>query len=306
MSNSRDLQDRLFSANDFSRIAQLDPNLRLAQMAQMLVAESGRNIMVRTTPSDLRVGDKRALGVLDVPAGYHAIDAYDRRNSAWGIEGLIGTQGIDRNPALQDVLAGIGTLFAREGRSTLVCGESANPRCYIRAVKTGATWTDLTVEVSAAALAYLPGAKGYLTHQHNSNQLGFLPIEAAQQGRFHAQEWQSVSVPEVKTITGFAPRVQTARGVMIHVIGQDDRPASVSYNLEEIGAGRIEEEARMNTPAGLVFRGFRDGETGVVQNRTDRPLAEFNPGVNLVSLKELERAFGAPARQVIAASTSAA
>lgn len=296
------LETKSYTPDEFVGLAARESNLRTAQIHQLLVARDGTHVVLKINPAGERIADKRATGPCEVEAGYLAVDAYERRNGQMNTEALTGTTGIDQSAILGQVLQGIGSLFNREGRCVLVCGQSANTTCYMRAAKTGKAWTNLTEAISAVEVAYVPGAKIYLIRKGEGNQIGCLPIEAAADGSFTTDNWKFVAVPGAKAVTGIPPRVQSSRAVMAHIVDFQGSSATVALDLTEIGDGHITvpADAIAKTPAGLCFRGFVDGQTAAIQNNAGREIAGLQPGMSLVTTAVFERTFGPPARAVLA------
>ena len=291
----------------FAALATHERNLRVEQVHMVRLREDGGEIRLLVTESGYRIAEKRAMGPGYVPPGFHAIVVYDRRNGSANAEFLISTAGIKDNPGLEQALAGIRTLLNRQGRNNLVCAAVADAHVYMRAQKTGACWVNLTNEIDAVEVAYMPGAKGYLARKADGRALGFLPVETTSEGIFRASAWRFVDVPGTKAVLSIPPRIQTARAVMVSAIDTESRPVAVTLDLTEIGVGTIyaPAEATQNTAPGLAFRGFSDGTTAVVENTTDREVHGLLPGANLVPTEALPSLFGNAARALIGLAISA-
>lgn len=295
----------------FSILARLEPGLRLPQVRSVFATFDGSRVILNVTDPGERIAEKRALGTLLTPAGCHAIDLYDRRTVGETVcEIFVGTEGITENSALEAMLAGVGTLLDREGRTNLVCGVTADTHCYVRVKRNGtpSAWADLTSEFGAVEIAYVPGAKVYIARKPDSNMLGVLPIEVALEGKFGARHWSFVAVPGANAVTGLQPRIITSRAVMVHIMTEDAMSATVAYNFEMIGVGKIEAEADAlsRTSPWVRFRGFvNGGDVALVQNTATIDVAGLAPGINLVPTNALPEIFGLAARQLIVACVKA-
>lgn len=303
-------QEQNYPASVFTVLGRVVPELRLAQIRSVSTTYDGRRVILRVTPVGERVATKRALGILKVPAGCHALDLYDQRSSRGVVcEILVGTETVNENPALEQLLSGIGTILEREGRTNLVCAATSDTHCYARIKRDGVPtpWVDLTAEFDAIEIAYVPGARVYIARKPDSNRIGVLPIQAALAGDFSAHNWNFVSVPGARLVTGIQPRIHTSRAAMFHIVTDDGLSATVAYDLEMIGVGQIEAEADTlsRTSSAVRFRGLVDGNCAMAQNDAMIESSGLPPGVSLVSTDALSAIFGNAARSMVAACITA-
>ncbi|MDO8505320.1 MAG: hypothetical protein Q7S48_01960 [bacterium] len=290
----------------------MEPDLNLAEIRSVFATAKGDIVTLTATPLSQRSDQTRSLGVFKIPPDCHAIDLYDRREQGTTVcEIVAGTEGLEENPTLPQMLYGVGAIFTRDNRTNLVCATTPDAHCYARITRKGfhpEPWTDLTADLDLVECVFIPEVEVFVACKRGDNTLAVLPLESAMDGKFGADRWKFVSVPGAQEVISLPSRIHSSRGVMIQIKSQKGESVVASYNLQDIGDEKITLEDNMLRPQRvskyLRFRALLNGGVALVQNDSSTETFGLEPGITIVPASKLETIFGPPARRLIAAASA--